>query len=129
MPNVIEHVEPGGSVVVAPGVDARRLPGRGEVERSVDIEPAPSELGDRHFDVGNDEVQAPDRTGRHLGDALAERDGASGAGWRGLDHAKVLVGPVIDEQVESSRVDVERLHPVDIGDRENDEFELHIHGG
>lgn len=83
----------------------------------------------RGLDVGDDQVRAAHRPAWGVVvDADAERDGGCRAGRRALHHAELVVGLVVDVEVEAALVGVEGLGAVDVGDWQQDEFELEVHG-
>ena len=81
-----------------------------------DLDAAADELGARRLDVGDDQVRAPERARRRVGDPRADRDRARRARRRQLDDPELVAGAVVDVQGEADLVDVERLGAVDVRD-------------
>jgi len=80
-------------------------------------------------DVGDDQVEALDRAGRGLDDPDPDADRAGGAGRGQLDDPERLAEALVEVGVEADLVDIEGLGPVDVGHRDRDQLELHLHGG
>jgi len=77
------------------------------------------------LDVGDNEVQALRGAGCRRGDVLAEDDRAPRARRRELDHAEVFTVVVVGVEP-PPEPPVELLRAVDIRDRDDDYFELHV---
>ena len=78
-------------------------------------------------DVVDDEVQAPDRSGRGTAEPGADADRTGRARRAELHDAEALTGAVIDVNLEARLLLVERLCPVDVGDGQDHELELEVH--
>ncbi len=88
---------------------------------------APAQLVARGGRIGHDHLQAPLRSGCHVGDADTDHDRARGA-WRcQLDEPQTLVHQVVVVGVETHLFDVELLGAIDIGHWHRDDLELHLH--
>ena len=79
------------------------------------------------LDVGDDEIQALRGAGRGRGDVLAEDDRGVGAGRGELDHA-VIVGTGKIGVEPPAEFCIKLLGAFDIGDRDDDDFELQVDG-
>src|SRR5689334_7596419 len=71
-----------------------------------DVDPAADELGTGGVDVRDTQLEALQRAGLHLGEALPDRDRAGRAGRGQLDDAEALAGGVIDVDDEAALVGV-----------------------
>ncbi len=111
---------------VAVGVAEVDEPAPREILDGAHIDPAALELGARRFDVGDDELEAGDRPRLRAAHSLAERDRTRRTGRRHLDEADLVADDMVVVGVEAGLL-VERLGPVDVGNRDGDEFELEIH--
>src|SRR4051812_39737498 len=114
-------------VVRALGMRAVAPRAVGDVADTLDLDAVRDQLVSRRDDVGDHEVQALHAPGRHLADPGADRDRARRALRGQLDDPEVVSGAVVDVQVESHLLDVERLRAVDVRDGNDDEFELVVH--
>jgi hypothetical protein len=88
--------------------------------------PAPGQLGAGGLDVGDDQVQAPDRTGHRR--VAHERDRAGRSGRGQLHDPEVLTGAVVDVQLKAGFLDVEVLGAVHVRDRNHHQLKLPVHG-
>ena len=79
------------------------------------------------MNVAHNDLQVVQRSGRKLRQALADGDGARGAGRGHLHKANVIAHRVIMVEDETSLVDVAGFGAVNIADPHTDEFELEIH--
>ena len=127
--------EPRERGVIAPGrVAAGHLPRRRQVvkhaaqvvEHVADRDATPDQLEPGGVDIRDHELQSADRTGNGGGDAGPENDGRCRTGRRELDHPEVRARGVV-EVLPEPRLQVERLRTVDIGDRDHDDLEPHVH--
>ena len=96
------------------------------MEQLTGVDAAFDELCMRRLDVRDDEMQPVERARRRLR-VLHDRDRAGGSGRNGLDDAEVLAGAMVDEEEETDLVEVERLGAVNVGHRDDDEFEGPVH--
>jgi hypothetical protein len=95
------------------------------VEHLADLDAAGDERVARRLDVGDDQVQVLDRTGRGRGDVRAERDRAAGARRRVLDDAEDVSGGDVGVEPPPD-APVELLRSVDVRDGDDDNLELHV---
>ncbi len=124
------HLLQGQAVTVRVG-EAGIADAAADVLDVADLDPASSQLGARRLDVGDDEVQALDRTRRHRvqgGHSRADDNGAGRAGRGQLYDPQAGKRPDVDVECETELLGVERLGPVHVADRHRDELELHVHG-
>src|SRR5580693_2917968 len=90
-----------------------------------DLDAAVEQLFADGLDVGDDQVQALGRPGRRRSDVFAEDNRAPGAGRCELNHAEVLTAVVVGIEP-PPEPPVELLRTVDIRNRDDDDFELHV---
>jgi hypothetical protein len=83
----------------------------------------------RRVGVVDDDLQSVHRARRRVDQTFPERYRARRAGWGDLHEAKVLIDSLIVVDDEPELVGVERLGPVHIGNREDDEFNLVVDDG
>jgi len=117
---IVERCE--GPVVASIGVKAGRLALGAEVERLADVDVSGDKIGSRNLDVRHDKVQALDGP-RPLG-VSHQGDGAGRARWSELDHAEVRAATMINVDMESDPLAVERLRAIHVRNRHDDEFQL-----
>ena len=84
------------------------------------------ELVAGRVDVGHRQDQAVDRARLSGGDPLAEDDRARRAGRRQLHDPVAVAAGVVDVLAESQPL-VEILGPIDVGDGNHHDLELHVH--
>ena len=79
------------------------------------------------IDAGNDEIEALDGAGCGAGNVAAKDDGSGGAGRSELDDAEVSMVVVIGIET-PAEFGVEVFSAIDVGDRDDDDLELHVGG-
>jgi hypothetical protein len=114
--------------LVAVGVGEVHEPPPRQILDRADVDTAPLEVGVGFVGVGHHDLHAADRTWRRVGDTLADRDRARRAGRGELHEAQLGCDPVIVIEGEPG-ANVELLRPIDVADRNGDQFELHVHEG
>src|SRR5437588_459974 len=120
-----------GELLHGPGVAVRiakvdeRAPGLHV--HLTDLHAAPGELRPGFPDVGDDELQVPQRPWRHLVDKPdADADRACRAGRGELDEPQPLPHRDVDIEMEPRLPGVEGNRPVDVRDRHPHELELEV---
>src|SRR5687767_708509 len=98
-----------------------------EVEEVTDLYAAADEVIPRRLDVRDDQLQALGGAGLGLGQAASERDGALRVGGRQLHHAATFAEVEVGVHAPSKAL-VEALCPIDIGDGQSHDLELHVDG-
>ncbi len=95
------------------------------VEHLTDRDATGEQLLAGGLDVGDDQIQALGGTGRRRGDVLAEDHRGAGARRRELEDAEVVT---LDELgvMPPAELAVELLGAIDIRNRDDDDFELHV---
>src|SRR6202011_3896742 len=78
-------------------------------------------------DVSDDDLQAPLRAGRHLGDPGSNHDRACGSRRCELNEAQLIGDSVVVIGIEAYLVDVKSLGAVDVSNWNGYELEFHIH--
>ena len=112
-----------GYASVVPGVVEHS---DGVVEHLADLDAVVDELVAGRLDVEDDEVQALNRARHGRRDSVAEDDRGLRAGRRQLHDPEVLTGDEVGIQPPAQLL-VEVLGPIDVGDGQNDDLELHVH--
>src|SRR5690606_36659851 len=97
------------------------------VEDLADGYAALQEFGAGRLDVGDDQVEALEGSGLGGGQSLAEHDRRLGARGREVHGAPSLDGGLVHVEAEARPL-VEGLGTVDVGDGQDDEFQLQVHG-
>jgi hypothetical protein len=94
-------------------------------ENFTDIDPVGGELVARSLDVRDDQVQALGQARRGRCDVRAELDRATGPRRRKLDDPKAVIEAKIGVEP-PTELPIELLGAVDIRNRDDDRFELHV---
>jgi hypothetical protein len=97
-----------------------------EVEELAHLDAAARQVLTRRVDVGDDELQTLSGTGLGCGDALPEGDRALRVRGRQLDYSEVVAGDDVGVRPPSEAL-VEALCPIDVGDGQRHDLELHVH--
>src|SRR5580704_3924193 len=95
------------------------------MEHLADLNAAPEQILSRGLDVSNDQIKALSGAGSRRRDVPAEDHRAPGARRRELNHAKVRTVVVVGVEP-PPQLRIERLGAVDIRDRDDDDFKLHV---
>src|SRR3954447_14424647 len=91
------------------------------------LDALPDELGAGGLDVRDAELQTLEGAGRQAREPRPDRDRAGRAGRRQLDDPEVVTEGPVDVEMEATLLLVERLRPVDVGHRDDDQLEREIH--
>src|SRR5829696_4765193 len=125
LPGAPRHLLEDQRVAVGVGEPGVPDPAAAGLVDLADVHPAPGELGAGLVDVGDDQVQALDAAGRHLGDLRQpgpddDRTGRRGRGQ--LDDPDAVRRADVDVRHEAELAGVEGLGSVDVRDRDRDEL-------
>src|ERR1700680_497995 len=113
---------------VAVGIGEEDEPAPRERLDLAGINPAFEELFPGGVGIVYDQLQPLDRAGLHPVNAARQRDRARRTRWRQLHEAHLVADLMVVFGVEPGALGVERLGPVNVGDRDLNQLELPIHG-